>query len=113
MALVRMSSSASEAVLWVHEYGHNLGLGHNTDSRYIMYAVDYGDNNGMVQTECNAFHTPDSRANAIMSPIGACTDVDADGVQDGIDNCPTVYNPDQLDANGNGIGDACESGGCS
>jgi hypothetical protein len=112
MALVRMSSSASEAVLWVHEYGHNLGLPHNTDSRYIMYGVDYGTNDGMVQTECNAFHTPSSMANAIMSPVGACTDVDADGVQDGIDNCPTVYNPDQLDSNGNGIGDACESGGC-
>jgi len=25
------------------------------------------------------------------------------------DNCPSVYNPDQADANGNGIGDACET----
>ena len=24
------------------------------------------------------------------------------------DNCPLVYNPDQLDGNGDGIGDACE-----
>ncbi|MFB5607905.1 MAG: hypothetical protein ACE5RG_07380, partial [Candidatus Nitrosomaritimum yanchengensis] len=27
------------------------------------------------------------------------------------DNCPNVENPDQLDADGNGIGDACESDG--
>jgi hypothetical protein len=25
-----------------------------------------------------------------------------------IDNCPTVYNPDQTDTNDNGIGDACD-----
>jgi MYXO-CTERM domain-containing protein len=31
-----------------------------------------------------------------------------DGVLGAEDNCPTVFNPDQIDANGNGIGDACE-----
>jgi hypothetical protein len=35
-------------------------------------------------------------------------DEDGDGVPDGGDNCPTVANPDQADANGNGLGDACE-----
>jgi PKD repeat protein len=34
-------------------------------------------------------------------------DVDADGTCS-TDNCPTVTNPDQADANGNGAGDACE-----
>jgi len=37
-----------------------------------------------------------------------CTDVDQDGVCDDVDNCPGVYNPDQADADVNGIGDACE-----
>ena len=36
-------------------------------------------------------------------------DQDRDGRADGEDNCPTVANPDQADANGNGIGDACEA----
>jgi hypothetical protein len=36
-------------------------------------------------------------------------DEDGDLVPDGIDNCPGVANPDQADANGNGIGDVCES----
>ncbi len=36
------------------------------------------------------------------------TDTDNDGVPDISDNCPTVPNPNQADANGNGIGDACE-----
>jgi NHL repeat len=35
-------------------------------------------------------------------------DEDHDGAIDAIDNCPGVYNPDQLDHNGNGIGDACD-----
>jgi acetyltransferase-like isoleucine patch superfamily enzyme len=37
------------------------------------------------------------------------TDTDGDGIPDSIDNCPTVYNPDQLDTNGDGYGDACVS----
>ncbi len=36
-------------------------------------------------------------------------DSDGDGVANGCDNCPNVPNPDQVDANNNGIGDACET----
>ena len=35
------------------------------------------------------------------------TDADGDGVTDDIDNCD-LYNPDQLDCNGNGVGDVCD-----
>lgn len=35
-------------------------------------------------------------------------DVDEDGVPDSRDNCVTVPNPDQLDVDGNGRGDACD-----
>jgi Thrombospondin type 3 repeat len=34
-------------------------------------------------------------------------DVDGDGHPDTSDNCPSVANPDQMDANGDGVGDAC------
>ena len=36
-------------------------------------------------------------------------DTDGDGIPDSVDNCPLVANPDQADANGDGVGDACPS----
>ena len=38
-------------------------------------------------------------------------DMDDDGVPDHLDNCPADANPDQADANGDGMGDVCD-GGC-
>ena len=35
-------------------------------------------------------------------------DTDGDGVSDDLDNCPATANPNQEDADGNGVGDACE-----
>ncbi|WP_417800780.1 thrombospondin type 3 repeat-containing protein [Tenacibaculum sp.] len=35
-------------------------------------------------------------------------DEDGDGVLNGVDNCPNTANPDQADADGNGIGDVCQ-----
>ncbi|MEA2163673.1 MAG: hypothetical protein QOK37_1800 [Thermoanaerobaculia bacterium] len=37
-------------------------------------------------------------------------DQDHDGVPDFRDNCPAVYNPDQADADHNGVGDLCDPG---
>lgn len=35
-------------------------------------------------------------------------DADGDGIADSVDNCPLVPNPDQLDTEGDGLGDACD-----
>jgi hypothetical protein len=89
MALVRMSDLGYEAVLWIHEYGHNLGLAHASDGRALMAPSDSGTNDGLSVSECAAFHDPD--------------------YADPIDNCPGVANENQADSNHNGLGDACEA----
>lgn len=38
-------------------------------------------------------------------------DIDGDGVDRSVDNCPEVANPDQLDSDSNGVGDLCETDG--
>jgi hypothetical protein len=43
--------------------------------------------------------------------ITGLPDADGDGFPDVADSCPATSNPDQADADGDGIGDACEVGG--
>ena len=82
MVMVRFGNVADEAALWAHEYGHNAGLGHNTDSRYIMYGCLCGGTLGLTQTECGKYWTPSAGTQIAMISVGSCTDGDHDEVQD-------------------------------
>ena len=43
------------------------------------------------------------------APAAASGDADFDGVPDGSDNCPAVYNPAQTDSDLDLVGDACDN----
>ncbi len=64
--------------------------------------------------DCNSSGIPDeceledNDCNGNLIPDECELDTDGDGMIDACDNCPYAYNPGQTDANGNGIGDACE-----
>jgi hypothetical protein len=42
-------------------------------------------------------------------PVLDCDDLDQDMVCDEFDNCPTIYNPNQEDADGDALGDSCDT----
>jgi hypothetical protein len=49
---------------------------------------------------------PDTDSDGIADCVD--NDQDNDGFPDGADNCPDVFNPDQDDTDGDGLGDACD-----
>jgi len=51
---------------------------------------------------------PFCAANDSSCPVYNAKDSDGDGVNNDLDNCPKVANPDQKDSDGDGIGDACD-----
>jgi len=56
---------------------------------------------------------PGSTCKDALVAVGAkYTDRDGDGVPDDTDNCPDTVNPDQSDADADGVGDACDEQVC-
>ena len=68
---------------------------------------DDGDGVLNDQDDC-----PDTPSCADVESDGCPFDGDDDGAPDGCDNCPGVANADQADADGDGVGDACETQAC-
>jgi FtsP/CotA-like multicopper oxidase with cupredoxin domain len=75
--------------------------------RYAVY-----DGNGYMTNPSNPddFDVGDEVGGMLrFLSFSAGPDTDADGVIDAVDNCPADANPGQEDADGDGIGDACDA----
>jgi len=60
---------------------------------------------GTQAAEVGGYEPPPWVALGDSSPL--LVDPDLDGIRSEVDNCPDVYNPDQRDSVGDGVGDAC------
>ncbi len=63
-----------------------------------------GPSNGFINIGGN----PQGPIWSADSPFTGIIDTDNDGIEDGLDNCPTVANPVQSDLDSDGIGDRCD-----
>jgi hypothetical protein len=70
--------------------------------------ICFDDEDCLASERCSATFEPPQ----LFTVVTGQADTDRDSVPDNDDNCPTVFNPDQTDSDGDGVGDACEGAVC-
>ncbi|NCO96629.1 MAG: hypothetical protein GW780_04445 [Candidatus Aenigmarchaeota archaeon] len=95
--LASLTSTDRVTVIGVLEPDTELYLGKATKAR----AVFFGITNPLYWSD-------DAKSLFKNSVLWVLADGDEDGILDSKDNCRSVSNPDQLDSDGDGIGNACD-----
>jgi hypothetical protein len=133
--LVGTASSASLELasdntykVWINNVlvGENAGE-HNYEASVPYDVLSYINNNSTNTIKFEVMNMGLEGATSESNPAGLiyklniarsscqppCIDTDGDGVCDNQDNCPSVANPDQLDDDGDHIGNACDPYNCT
>jgi hypothetical protein len=87
---IACSEQVPRIFLWNRQYSGTRVIGERCDELQVP--------EGYVDPDASPSPSPS------LDPLG---DDDGDGLTNDIDNCPLVANPDQVDTDGNGVGDAC------
>ncbi len=124
---------AEEDLILLGDGQCNNGLDENPDLNCSKWLFDGGDCSEVIYgctdaAACNYDPEANLDDGSCSYPVNYWDDLDGDGYGDdylgsycpgdepgnslleGDDNCPDLYNPDQADEDGNGIGDLCQEG---
>ena len=99
---------------WVNAFGLSYPMLDDSDSEiYSMFGDGYVPYNVIIDHQGIVLYAQSGfNSGAIVNVISDALeniDADNDGVYNGTDNCPDVYNPDQEDTDGDDIGDECDN----
>lgn len=91
----------AESLKWYSDIDGYLGIG----TENMLFGLSPGEHTiSLTATDSHGNTETDS----IIINIANLSDYDLDNIDDESDNCPFIYNPNQIDLNQNGIGDVCD-----